>query len=385
MIQNLDFFQPARSRFDISIDDRIATAIDGGADVEFNLSGGKDSGAAAHAVSLWLDSIGHSRDCRRAIHADLGRTEWRSTPAQVQRTADFLGVELTVVRRGAGDLLARWQQRFNNAKLRYADMRLYHMLGPWSSPSLKFCQSEMKAQQMGPVVARAHRGRTVIQVVGIRRDESNNRKNAPISEEDTRYAKAGNRHGTRVILWNPICDWSAEEVFAFHEAEGIPLSEVYTLWQLSRHSCAFCIMQNWSDQEKAARAPDNHPLLLAQVGMEAESAYSFQAGKWLADVAPDLLTDELRSGVDLAKEWAAERKLIEGRMPARHRYVDGWPLHQPDAAEARDIAVARCRILDWYGIDSPYRDGPSIEARFAELLIEAASRKAAKEMRGRAA
>lgn len=361
----------------IAIDERVRDAIAAGAHIEFNLSGGADSGAASEAANRELDRLGHARNRRRALHADLGRTEWPHTPDQVKRTADYLNVDLSVVRRNAGDLLSRWERRFELSRELYGELRLYHMRGPWSSPSLKFCQSEMKAQTMGPHVARTYRGETVIQITGLRRDESNARRSTPISKEDVRYAKAGNRAGTRVILWNPIADWSKEEVFALHEERDIPLSETYTIWGLSRHSCRFCVMASKDDLTRASAAPQNVLHLLDLVTLEASSAYSFQATNWLADLAEATMSSALKGDIARAKAWADERRQIEQGLPARHRYVDGWPLHIPTMAEARQISEARCRILDWYRIDSAYRSAQSVRDRFAQLVIESKLKAAA--------
>ena len=62
-------------------DSEIIGAIRAGARIVFNVSGGKDSSAAMFAVNLYLDLLGHPRARRMAIHADLGRAEWASTPA----------------------------------------------------------------------------------------------------------------------------------------------------------------------------------------------------------------------------------------------------------------------------------------------------------------
>ncbi len=357
--------------YDVALDDRVRDAIKAGAAVEFNLSGGADSGAAADAANRALDKMGHARELRRALNADLGRTEWDHTPDQVKRTADYLDVDVTVVSRKAGDLLARWRSRFARSRDLYGDLRLYHMRGPWSSPSLKFCQSEMKAQTMGPHVARVHRGATVIQVTGLRRDESGPRRKTPISKADLRYAKVGNRAGTSVLLWNPIVDWTKEQVFALHEQHDIPLSETYTVWGLSRHSCRFCVMASKGDLTKAAAAPPNGAHLLDLVALEASSAYSFQAAGWLADLADHIAPQALRIDVERAKAWAAERRKIEQSLPARHRYIDGWPLYVPTRDESLQIADARSRILDWYEIDSDYRTASAVRDRFAQLVTEA--------------
>lgn len=86
-----------------------------------------------------LDRAGHPREKRVAIHADLGRAEWRSTPAIVEAVCRHLGLPLIVVRRRAGDMVDRWEQRFRDGCRRYADLLTYNLIGPWSSASLRFC------------------------------------------------------------------------------------------------------------------------------------------------------------------------------------------------------------------------------------------------------
>ncbi|MFX8156617.1 hypothetical protein ABTL03_19190, partial [Acinetobacter baumannii] len=72
---------------DVAIDGLVLDAVTRGAWFAFNLSGGKESSAAAQAATALLDQLGHPRDRRIAIHADLGRAEWRSTPAIVAAVA----------------------------------------------------------------------------------------------------------------------------------------------------------------------------------------------------------------------------------------------------------------------------------------------------------
>src|SRR3546814_5228233 len=143
-----------------------------------------------------------------AIQADMGRAEWDSTPATGEAIAAAGGVPLTVVRRAAGDLVDRWIQRFESGKRRYEALETYNLIGPWSSASLKFCQSEMKIATIGPAIARALRGEHVISVVGIRRDESHNRAQTAVAKADTRFAPPGNRYGKAMSLWHPIVDWT---------------------------------------------------------------------------------------------------------------------------------------------------------------------------------
>ena len=49
-------------------------AIARGAQVVFNLSGGKDFTAAMFAATAYLDAIGHPRERRTVVHADLAQS-----------------------------------------------------------------------------------------------------------------------------------------------------------------------------------------------------------------------------------------------------------------------------------------------------------------------
>jgi 3'-phosphoadenosine 5'-phosphosulfate sulfotransferase (PAPS reductase)/FAD synthetase len=356
---------------DIAITSEIVAAIRAGAWIVFNLSGGKDSSAALFAVNLQLDSLGHPRARRTAIHADLGRAEWDSTSATVARIAASAGVPLTVVRRAAGDLVDRWKQRFESGKRRYEALETYNLIGPWSSASLRFCQSEMKAAVIGPAIARMLRGQQIISVLGLRRDESHNRAATPIAKPDLRYAKAGNRHGTAITLWHPIAHWNSEDVFRAHGALGITLHEAYSRWGATRLSCRYCIFASLHDLSASAAAPANTEVYRELVGIEERSTFPFQPTRWLADIAPHLLSGGLRADVERAKADQLERRHLEASMPAGLRYVKGWPLRMPTLAEAEDIAAARRPILARHRLENRYPTGSAVQARFAELRVAA--------------
>ncbi|MAX00255.1 phosphoadenosine phosphosulfate reductase family protein [Sphingomonas sp. 179-I 2A4 NHS] len=361
----------------LALTPEIIRAIRDGAWIVFNLSGGKDSSAAMAAVNLFLDLLGHPRARRMAIHADLGRAEWASTPETVERVAAEAGIPLTVVRRPAGDLVDRWVQRFESGKRRYEALETYNLIGPWSSASLRFCQSEMKAAVIGPAVARMHQGAQVISILGLRRDESHNRASIPIARVDERYAKAGNRHGTRMMIWNPLADWTSDDVFRAHRLLGILLHEAYTTWGSSRLSCRYCIFASLQDLEASASAPANAEVYRELVGIEARSTFPFQPTRWLADVSPRLLSAGLRSDVARAKADRDERRRLEASMPPGLRYVKGWPLRLPSQSEAEDIAAARRVILARHSLAERFPTASSVIERFAELLAIAA-RKAAR-------
>ena len=352
----------------LALPEPVLAALHAGAWAVFNLSGGKDSSAALFAGMAALDAIDHPRDRRLAIHADLGRAEWDSTPAMVERLADLAGIELMVVRRKAGDLFDRWQQRFEAGKARYEALETYNLIGPWSSASLRFCTSEAKAQVIGPALARRLAGQTVVQILGIRRDESVARSRTPEWKPDIRFARPGNRAGTAMLLWHPIVHWTTGEVFAAHDALGIPLHEAYVVYGSSRLSCRFCILQSQADAAASASAPGNTDALIHLVELEARSTFSFQPGRWLADIAPGLLPTTLRRDIGRARNLAAERRDREAALPQALRFVKGWPPRLPTLEEAQAIAEARSVILAHHNLANHYPTGDRVRARFAQLL-----------------
>lgn len=358
----------------IAITPEIFRALRAGAWVVFNLSGGKDSSAAMAAVNLFLDRAGHPRARRMAIHADLGRAEWASTPDTVARIAAEAGIPLTVVRRPAGDLVDRWTQRFESGKRRYEALETYHLIGPWSSASLRFCQSEMKAAVIGPAVARMLAGEQIISVLGLRRDESHNRSSIPIAKPDERHAKAGNRRGTAMMTWHPIADWTSEDVFRAHRVLGVVLHEAYSVWGSSRLSCRYCVFASLRDLEASAAAPTNAAVYRELVGIEARSTFPFQPARWLADVAPQLLSGGLRADIVRAKADQAERRRLEAAMPPGLRYLKGWPPRLPTPDEAAEIVAARRPILARHGLDERFPTAARVTERFTELIAAATLR-----------
>ncbi|MCG2841264.1 phosphoadenosine phosphosulfate reductase family protein [Sandaracinobacter sp. RS1-74] len=357
-----------------AIDPLVIDAIGRNAWFAFNLSGGKDSTAASHAAMALLDRLGHPRDRRIAIHADLGRAEWTSTPATVERIARHLGIPLIVVRRRAGDMVARWEQRFASGKARYEALATYNLIGPWSSSSLRFCTSELKVQVIGRELVRRFRGETIVCVIGLRREESLARRSTPVSGLDERFAKPGNVAGTRVLDWHPLVDWTAADVFGAHDAHGLPLHEAYCRYGSTRLSCAFCVLASRHDLRAAARAARNVGLYRHLVAIEADSTFSFQPARWLADIAPHLLSDGLRADLVRARADAQARRRIEAAMPAGLRFVKGWPPRVPTPQEADRIAAARAPILARHHLENRFPDGPAVSARFADLLDLKAAR-----------
>ena len=126
----------------------VETLIAANAPVAIEVSGGKDSQAAALAVFAHLDAARH-RGPRVLIHSDLGVVEWNQSRPVCERLARHLGGELIVVRRKSGDLMDQWESRWESSKRRSAALETVTLILPWSTPSMRFCTSELKTHLIG--------------------------------------------------------------------------------------------------------------------------------------------------------------------------------------------------------------------------------------------
>jgi len=344
----------------------IDQALQNDAHVVFSLSGGKDSSAAAFATMAYLDAIGHPRDRRHAIHADLGPIEWPSTPPFVEQVADRLGTPLHVVRRKAGGLIERWRQRWASSQRRYIDLLTYQLVTPFSGASLRFCTSETKVAPIGAHLRSKFAGETIVSVVGIRRQESAGRAAAPVWKADTRFAPPANRAGTRMLTWHPILDWTEEQIYAAHAAAGFPLHEAYGMGA-TRLSCSFCVLASLHNLAISASAPGNQNAYREIADIELASGFSFQPARWLADVRPDLLSPEQLRRLPEAKALAELRRSAEASLPADLRFCRGWPPRVPTYPEAERIADVRGRLHDALRLTNRFPTAGAIRDRFAEL------------------
>lgn len=327
------------------------------------VSGGKDSDAVALAVAAHLDLIGHSGP-RVLIHSDLGRIEWRDSLPSCERLAKHLGWELMVVKRSAGDMLDRWYSRWAANVERYKTLNCVTLILPWSTPALRFCTSEMKADQICRALRKRWPKQDVLNVTGIRRQESPARSKMPVSAplgKLQRKAAAG-------VSWNAIIEWKLGDVFGAIADAGLSLHEAYTVYGASRVSCSSCIMSTGADLLAAASCEDNHEAYRLIVELEAASTFGFQGNRWLADVAPHLLSQDLRDRVTLAKRAAFDRVAAEKEIPKRLLFTAGWPTSMPTAAEGEVLASVRRRVAQAVGLDIGVTTGADVLARYRELL-----------------
>jgi 3'-phosphoadenosine 5'-phosphosulfate sulfotransferase (PAPS reductase)/FAD synthetase len=101
------------------------------------------------------------------------------------------------------------------------------------SRARKWCTTYLK---IGPLAAHhralADDGRTVVSVVGIRRDESAKRSDA---------AEWSIGPSLDAMVWQPIVTWSRADVFAIHRRHGLPINPLYTRQGIARVGCWPCI------------------------------------------------------------------------------------------------------------------------------------------------
>ena len=342
---------------------QVDEALAAGAVVALAVSGGADSSAVAVATMRHLDAVDHAGP-RLMVHADLGRTEWKESLPVCERLAAQLGLELIVVRRPQGDLLSLWEQRWAGNVARYAAMRCARLILPWSTASMRFCTSQGKVDQINKALTTRFPGRTILSVTGVRADESRARAQAPVSELSVKLTA---RKCTG-ILWNPILRWSKVEVFRYLTDGGYEIHEAYRVYGSTRVSCPFCILGSQHDLVAAASCEANAPLYRTMVDLETRSSFAFKKNKWLADVAPHLLSAEARAASQDARERAARREAAEKLYPKELLYdKKGWPTRLPTPEEAAAVAEVRMAVATAVGIDIEFRTGEEVLAGYQAL------------------
>ncbi len=342
----------------------IEAALNAGAIISYSVSGGKDSDALV--LSCERELRGYPGP-RVLIHADLGRTEWAESLPQCERLAAHVGLDLIVVRRKAGGMMERWLQRWESSVRRYAALETVTLILPWSTPAMRFCTSELKTAVICRELVHRYPGRTIINALGIRAQESSSRALAPVCKRQKLLESS--THQTSGVTWLPIHHWSIDDVWAIHRQERFAPHVAYTQHQMSRVSCVFCIMSTESDLTHAAAVVQNHGIYREMVDLEIASTFAFQGARWLGDVAPHLLSDTQRDGLVWAKRRALARQAVESRIP-KHLLYDGkgWPRVMPTMVEARLLSEVRCDVAELLGLVIDYQTPDAILARYADLM-----------------
>jgi 3'-phosphoadenosine 5'-phosphosulfate sulfotransferase (PAPS reductase)/FAD synthetase len=363
------FDAPPAADYSVAMTPEVEELLSHNAAVAVGISGGKDSMACALAVKEHLDDVGYTGP-RVLVHASLGAIEWPGVIEQCETLARHLGWELLIVRRNGGGLIERWQSRWESSIRRYAALEIMKIILPFSTAQWRFCTGEMKQQPIFSALRKRFPQHDILNVTGIRHQESASRSRMPISQPIPQLSTKGRT----AVAWNAIATWLLPDVFEYIRRSELPLHHAYTQYGSSRLSCSFCIMSSIDDMRAAASCEANQQAYRSIVELEAESSFSFQRNRWLGDVAPHLLTSDLRDKLERAKEIAKLRDHAEARIPKHLLYVKGWPLVMPTAEEAALIAEVRCEIASLLGLEISYRDADSVLNRFAEMMAQKAAK-----------
>lgn len=338
------------------------------------ISGGKDSHACLLAVHKHLEAIGFTGP-RIAVHADLGRVEWEQSLPKCQELADSLGWELMVVRRNAGDLMDRWLSRWDSNVGRYEDLSCAQIIMPWSTPAMRFC-IELKAQIIRSNLKKRFPGQSIVNVTGVRRQESSSRAKMPLWKHDPQLSTKVSEGYT----WNAIIEWTTDEVFEECGKHSVPLHEAYVRYNMTRVSCSFCIMASHADLVASATCETNQAAYREMVGLEIASGFSFQSNRWLGDVAPHLLADADIARLDAAKRMAKVRSALESQIPPSLRFESQYPVAMPTLADAQLLAEIRIGVSEAQGFRKTYTTGHEVLERYEELIVKRDSRKPTEQL-----
>ena len=255
---------------EIATTPEILQLLNNNAPVAIGCSGGKDSVAVALALSNYLEERGYTGP-KLLIHSHLGEVEWQDSYPSCQRVAARIGWDLQVTRRKAGGLMERWESRWASSVRRYLALECVKVILPWSTPSMRFCTSETKADPIASTLKKTWGNKApIISVTGIRAEESPARAKRPVSSPNAKLPKGS-------MDWNPIIKWTKAEVFAAISEAGLELHEAYTKFGSSRVSCVFCIMGAQADLRAALSDPRNREIYERMCELEIKSAFGFQS------------------------------------------------------------------------------------------------------------
>ncbi len=216
----------------IIVPEDVKRLLDSRAPVAIGVSGGKDSHAVAWALAQELKGYGGPK---LLIHADLGSTEWLDSGPTCKRIADRIGWEFTTCARPAGGLMERWESRWQSSIRRYTDMLTVAVVLPWSTPAMRFCTSETKVDPICATLKRRFGRVPIINVTGVRGEESGARALQPVS------SPGGSKLPPGSLAWRPIHHWTLQDVWDAIAESGIRPHEAYGTYGSSRVSCRWCL------------------------------------------------------------------------------------------------------------------------------------------------
>lgn len=352
----------------VDITPEVQRLLDQKVPVAVGVSGGKDSHAVAWAMA---DMLKDYEGPKILIHSNLGSVEWVDSGPACQRIADQIGWELVTCARKAGGMMERWLSRWESSKRRYKEMETVAVVLPWSTPSMRFCTSELKVDPICSTLKKRFGRVPMLNVTGVRGEESSARAKQPVS------APGGAKLPPGSLTWRPIHSWLVGDVWEAIEASGVRAHEAYERFGSSRVSCRFCILANEADLRASLTDPAAADIYRSMCDLELESGFAFQGSRWLTSLAPDLVPDaEVR--LTEAKELAERRIAAQAWIPKHLQFSRGWPNAIPTGEEAKALAHMRRQIGGMYHWELYYATIDTVRDRYKELMRIKEEKEAAK-------
>ena len=277
-----------------------------------NISGGKDSAECARLAMQRGKPF-------RLVMADTGN-ESPITVDYVHRLADWVGVPLEVVRRDFTREI-EGKRRFVETKWREQGvpeatvLRALEVLQPTGNPFLdlciwkgrfpsrkaQFCTEFLKADAVErAVIQPALANGPVIQWIGVRRDESQNRRNTPM------FRRVRRADGV-MVMYCPLINLTAANIFDRARKTQMPINPLYTQG-MSRVGCFPCINANKGElREIGLRFPEAVEKIAAWERIVADASKRGNATFFAPDVTPE----------GSATEWPDARAVFDWAKTTR--------------------------------------------------------------------
>jgi 3'-phosphoadenosine 5'-phosphosulfate sulfotransferase (PAPS reductase)/FAD synthetase len=347
-----------------------------------NISGGKDSAAC------YLLALLRGRPFR-ALMACVGRNEHEITREYAERLHERTGgpkVEL-IQADFTSRILARrayvetaWRaegvpestiERVKSVLVPtgdpFVDLTLWK--GRFPSRRAQFCTEFLKREPIDAYLANLLAVGPVVQWLGVRRDESLNRRHAPFVQR-VRYDDG--RHAMTML--RPLIHWTAQNVFSFAKACGLPPNPLY-LRGAKRVGCFPCINSGKDDLLSVADVdPGALERLLEWEALVKAASKQGAATFFAPDVTPDGAKMVRRIKAETARRVRIlrhsglsdkELKQAAGRLSAEASAAMPWP-NAADVFEwARTDRGGRQVSLDtWLSAQTKADEGVSCSSHY---------------------
>ena len=272
-----------------------------------SVSGGKDS------TSVYLLALEKGVPFR-AVFADTGN-EHPATYEYVERLHERTGGPRVEIVRADFTRLMAGKAKFISEKWAAAGVpqarieRALELMKPTGNPYLdlciwkgrfpsrmtQFCTEELKVQPITEqVIFPSLRQGSVLQWIGIRADESANRRKQP------RF----NKHDNGSYLWRPIFDWTVDDVWAMHRKHGIARNPLYDQG-MGRVGCMPCVNCGKGElREIAERFPEHVERIADWERIVAETSKQGMASFFAASTDPMNAGREGHGDIKSVADWS---------------------------------------------------------------------------------